>query len=320
VNACAHCKGSLSRFDRACSFCGAPNPKPENVGPEIEGLMARGWQALQQGRPADAVEQLARAIELDPDVYDAYVPMTSAWQQLGNLARAIDYMMQARAIRPGSAPTHYNIGMLMAQQGQRFRARNYLWEAMRLAASDPLLASRQSFLDRVYDELERLGSITPEEYSQARPSAVDAQGHPRNPELADCLRALSGTLTRAAALAFHVAFVRSFLLVPETGDGPRDGVLNVAGPNAQIAVVVLTGPDGLPWFPAFTDAQAMSAFRPGTAVPYTALPGVAVAKLALTYPTTAGVVLNPTAHGAGQPFERKGLEPIAQGRILRLSL
>jgi hypothetical protein len=47
---------------------------------------------------------------------------------------------------------------------------------------------------------------------------------------------------------------------------------------------------------------------------------VSIAKMALTDAATAGIVLNPTAGGGGQPFERKGLEPIAEGRVLRMPI
>lgn len=299
-------------------MCGAPNPEPGTVGAEVEGLIARGQQALNQGRPADAVEFLGRAVALEPDLFAAYFPLASAWHQLGNLERAIDCMMRARGIRPGSAAVYYNIGTMTARQGQRLVARTHLWEALRRGTSDPTLEERQAFLDRTYGELEQLGAITAEELGQLRPPALDDQGHPQNPELSNCLRALSGPLTRTAALAFHVAFVRSFLLVPE-GGGAAEGTLSHGPPNARLQVGLITGPDGRPWFPAFSDAGALSAFRPGTKVAYTALPAVSIARMALSHSSTAGIVLNPSAAG-GQPFERKGLEPIAEGRVLRLRI
>jgi len=319
VNACTYCRGPLCKYDRECSSCGAPNPAVALLAHEIETLVARGQQALQQARPADAIESLSRAVAMEPEVFDAYFYMAAAWNQLGNSQRALDAMMRARAIRPGNAALHYNIGMLTGRLGERPRARWHLLEAVRLLAHGSSLADKQQFFVTIVAELERLGPITQDEIAVMKPW-LDGEGHPHNPELAQVLGGVGGGENKGLVLRFYVAMVRSFLLVPSFRDGKDGNVIAAAVEPASVAVGMITGPDQKPWFPAFTDAAALRAFRPGRPLPFTGLPGVVVAGMALRSPETAGIVLNPTNDGRGQPLERRGVTAVAEGRVLRITL
>jgi hypothetical protein len=305
-------------LDPACSFCSAPNPQREALSVEVEALIARGQQALNEGRSADAVEALARAVALEPEAFDAYFYMTAAWHQLGNLQRALDCMERARAVRPGSAPIYYNTGMLLARQGDRYRARWNFWESIRLLMHERVISSKKGMLETLYGELALLGRITSEEIAQMQP-LCDAQGHPHNPELAGVLSELTDRVSPQLAVRLYVAIARAFVLIPDDGRGQRDGVLRSAGNDARLAAVVVQGPDKQWWLPVFTDVAALSAFRPGHPV-YTAIPGVSAAQMAVSDPKTAGLVLNPTAAGAGQPVERDAIATIAAGFVGRLQL
>jgi tetratricopeptide (TPR) repeat protein len=317
MRACSHCGAPVSRLDAACSFCGAPNAQRETLTAEVEALIARGQQALNEGRPADAIEALARAVALEPEAFDAYFYMTAAWHQLGNTQRALDCMERARALRPGSAPIYYNTGMLLARSGERYRGRWNLWEALRLLMFERTLSSKKNMLDSIYEELALLGAITNEEIAQMQPLR-DAQGHPHNPELTSCLREVSERTPPQLAIRLYIALARAFVLIPDDGGGQRDGVLRAAGESAQLAAVMVQGPDQRWYLPVFSDAAALSAFRTGAA--YTALPGVSAARMANGDPKTAGLVLNPTAAGAGQPIERDMVAALAQGFVGRLRL
>src|ERR1044072_5586391 len=121
MQTCTTCGAPLSRLDSQCSFCRAPNARRGAVAPEVEGLIARGQQAYQTGRPGEAVEFLARAVALEPEAFDAYFTLAAAWNELGNVERGIECMERARAIRPGNAPIYYNIGMFRRRLGQRSR-------------------------------------------------------------------------------------------------------------------------------------------------------------------------------------------------------
>lgn len=320
MNACRHCGAPVSRLDAACSFCSAPNTQRETLAAEVEALIARGQQALNEGRSADAIEALGRAVTLEPEAFDAYFYMTAAWHQLGNTQRALECMERARALRPGSAPIYYNTGMLLARTGERYRGRWNLWEALRLLMFDRTLSSKKGMLDSIYNELAVLGAITSDEIAQMEPLR-DAQGHPHNPELTSCLREVSERTPPQLAIRLYIAIARSFVLVPEDGSrgGERDGVVRPAGENAALAAMIVQGPDGRWYLPVFTDAAALSAFRPGHVL-YTAVPGISAARMVMSDPKTAGLVLNPTAAGAGQPVERDMVGAIAQGFVGRLQL
>ena len=319
MNACSHCGAPVSRLDAACSFCAAPNPQRETLAAEVQALIARGQQALNEGRPADAIEALARAVTLEPEAFDAYFYMTAAWHQLGNTQRALDCMERARALRPGSAPIYYNTGMLLARSGERFRGRWNLWEALRLLMFDRTLSSKRSMLDSIYSELALLGDVANEEIAQMQPLR-DADGHPHNPELASCLREVSDRTPPQLAVRLYIAIVRAFVLVPDDGRrGQRDGMVRPAGHNAEVAAVIVQGPDQRWYLPVFTDVAALSAFRAGHPL-YTAVPGISAARMVMSDPKTAGLVLNPTAAGAGQPVERDRVGAMARGFVGRLQL
>jgi hypothetical protein len=318
MQACTNCGAPLSRLDAACSFCRAPNAQRAAIAPEVEGLVARGQQAYQTGRPGDAVELLARAVALEPEAFDAYFTLAAAWNELGNFERGIESMERARAIRPGNAPICYNIGMLRRRLGQRARARTELYEAVRLLSYDLVDASKQGFLDTIHGELATLGPLTPDEL-QALELRRDAQGHPVNPELSRSIDELRGSASVGSALRFYVAVVRAFVLVPDDGaNGTRDGVLRTMNETQRLRVGLVRGPDQKPWFPAFTDATALSAFRGNQSAPYTALPAVVVAGMILSDESATGLVLNPGT--SGRPVERHGVEAISRGTWPRMRL
>ncbi|HEX6273846.1 MAG TPA: SseB family protein [Polyangiaceae bacterium] len=319
MQTCTKCGAPLSRLDAQCSFCNAPNPRRASIAPEVEGLVARGQEAYQRGRPGEAVELLARAVTLEPEAFDAYFTLAAAWNDLGNLERGVESMERARTIRPGNAPIHYNLGTFFRRLGRRARARACLCEAARLLSYDLVGPHKQQFLDTIRGELTQLGPVTADELAELE-LRRDAQGHPENPELSRCVHELAGPVSTGAALRFYAAMLRAFLLVPDGGsDGARDGVLKVANTKQELRVALVTGPDGRPWFPAFTDAPALSAFRGNAAAPYTALPAAVIAGMILGDPSTAGLVLNPGPSG-GRPVERHGVEAISQGAWPRLTI
>lgn len=154
---CPNCGAPISRRERRCSYCGWENDRYRPPGAKVMALLARGKEAHGQGRYADAVEALAKALEEDPEVFDAYFYLADAWAHLGMLDRAAESMEGAARLRPGSAVVPFNRGTIEASRGHAEAARRFLEQARELAATDPLLADRQAFLGRVQDELRKLG-------------------------------------------------------------------------------------------------------------------------------------------------------------------
>jgi tetratricopeptide (TPR) repeat protein len=153
---CPNCGAPISKRERYCSFCGRGNDRYEPAGAHVLALLARGKEADSQGRWADAVEALAQVVEQDPEVFDAYFYLADAWAHLGMLDRAEEAMKGAAKIRPGSAVVWFNRATIAASRGRTGRARKLFQKASELAESDPSLADRQEFLERIRTELRRL--------------------------------------------------------------------------------------------------------------------------------------------------------------------
>jgi hypothetical protein len=315
---CSRCGANVSRLDAACSICGAPRGEGERetMSAEAQASIARGRQAAQQGRHAEAVEHLTRAVELEPQAFDAYFQLAAAYNALGNTSRAIDTMMRAREMRPGSAVVYYNIATLSAGRGQRYVARVYYWETLRLLGYDAGLVGKQSLLEAAYHDIDRLGPMTNDEISEI-PKEFDANGNLCNPELAQCLKQLEGPASTALTLRFYVALVRSRLLLPTAPPQPGDQNMGLPGSGKQFRAQLMSGPDQRAWFPVFTDMSAVLAYRSADCA---GMPAVVIARIALATPGVTGLVINPTAAGGGQPIERPCVEALAKGALVRLQI
>lgn len=314
MKTCQSCGAPVARFDASCSFCDATNPERDLLAAEVSGLIARGQQALNERRPGDAVELLARAVALEPEAFDAYFPMTAAWHELGNAERAVECMERAKLVRSGSAPLYYNIGMLTARQGQRYRARWHLWEALRLATSNPTFARNEAFFGTMYQELAQLGPITTEEMASMQPLR-DAESRPHNPELSATIAELAGGVSPPRTLRFYIAFARSFVHVREEAASA-----SARGSTPERRVQTLTDPDGSSWVPAFSDLAAVSAYRPHEPLPGLSLSAIALAQMLARGPQATGILVNPRTNGGGVPIPRSAVEVIAQGGIPRIRI
>lgn len=155
---CVNCGASLPRLEAHCSYCGAANPAREELAPKVAALLARGIEAVRAERHADAVEALSEAVAIEPQLYDAYFYLASAWSSLGLEARAIDAMKSARELRGGSAVVAYNLGVLLERQQRRADALAEYAQAQKLAASDPTLADRAALIARIEACIARLSS------------------------------------------------------------------------------------------------------------------------------------------------------------------
>ncbi|MFQ5737097.1 MAG: tetratricopeptide repeat protein [Thermodesulfobacteriota bacterium] len=83
------------------------------------------------GRYAEAIEDLTHAIGLKPDYAEAYSMRGNSYKRLGDLASALRDMKTAVELRPGRANFHYNMSLIYSELGLRDRAA----ESARRAAS-----------------------------------------------------------------------------------------------------------------------------------------------------------------------------------------
>jgi len=119
-------------------------------------LLEDGLRAYQQEQYAVAIENYRRAIEQDPDVFNAYFYLAASLAALGRNKEAADAMKKARRTRPGSATTDYNLGLLYRQMGKTKEARHYFEEALRKVDTDPALQNRGEVKRKIEKQLSEL--------------------------------------------------------------------------------------------------------------------------------------------------------------------
>lgn len=153
---CPSCGAPVSPRDSSCSWCGAANLAHVAASAKVQVLLARGIEAYMKGYPSAAIEVLTEATQLDPELFDAYFYLCTAWSALRQYEQAIAAMERARSIRGGNAALHFNLGSLHAHQGRTADARACFEEALRLAETDPQCTDRDNFVQRIRADLAAL--------------------------------------------------------------------------------------------------------------------------------------------------------------------
>ena len=74
------------------------------------------------GKPEEATEHYARALQIAPDSPEAYDNMGSILSDMGRSAEAMGYYEHALALNPRRAETHYNLGTALAKLGRNEEA------------------------------------------------------------------------------------------------------------------------------------------------------------------------------------------------------
>lgn len=102
-----------------------------------------------KGYPSAAIELLNEVTQADPETFEAYFYLCTAWSALNQYEHAIAAMERARLIRGGNSALHFNLGSLHAHQGRTAEARACFEEAIRLAETDPQCTDRENFVQRI---------------------------------------------------------------------------------------------------------------------------------------------------------------------------
>lgn len=157
MNRCEHCGAPVSVRDETCSYCGARNAGHQPMEAKRAVLFARGMEAYRGGKHASAIESLVALLADEPDAFDAYFYLCASWDALGSLGEAAAAMRRAIAVRGGSASAHYNLGDILARQGERDPARAALQAARRLADTDPRVADRAALKRTIEARLAKVG-------------------------------------------------------------------------------------------------------------------------------------------------------------------
>ncbi len=153
---CTQCGANVSPRDRTCSYCGAPNPEYQPPADDVNRWLEQAMEAYQQGLYASAAESCRRAIEQDPDIFQAYFYLAGSLSALGREKEAVDAMKAAQRIRPGSSVTDYNLGLLYKQMGQAGEAHRHLESALRKVGTDMALQDRAQMKRNIEKALQDL--------------------------------------------------------------------------------------------------------------------------------------------------------------------
>ncbi len=92
-----------------------------------------GTLYLQTGKPAEAVEQLTRAVKLAPDNADGHFNLGIARAQTGDLHGARDSYLSATALQPDALEPRNNLAGVLQQLGEAGRAAESFTAAARIA-------------------------------------------------------------------------------------------------------------------------------------------------------------------------------------------
>jgi len=106
-------------------------------------------EALQEEhRPAEALINYRRAIQLDPARFEVYNNLGGLLNDQGKPGEALEYCRMAVALNPGSSSSHNGLGVVLAELGQADEALREFFEAERLDArsSAPYFQSGRALL------------------------------------------------------------------------------------------------------------------------------------------------------------------------------
>ena len=90
-----------------------------------------GFVQLEQGRSPDASAAFEKALEIDPEMPEAYNSIAAIWLKAGDSARAESALRNAIRIQPNYAQAHNNLGNLLSGAGRFDEARYHFEAALR---------------------------------------------------------------------------------------------------------------------------------------------------------------------------------------------
>lgn len=93
-------------------------------------LIRKGWQALDAGRPDQALGAFQRAVSAGPSGFAAHHGLATARQALGDAAGAVDAFEQALKVAPGNAETLMALGRLARDLNAPEQAARFFREAV----------------------------------------------------------------------------------------------------------------------------------------------------------------------------------------------
>lgn len=128
--------------------------------------LARGKQAFEARRYAEAVAQFRKAVAANPRSVTARINLGAALTQAGDASGASEQFQEALRIEPGKVNAHYNLAILLAAQNKPQEAINHLQSALKTDPDDVLvrylLAQQLVKAGRENDALPEFARVVPD--------------------------------------------------------------------------------------------------------------------------------------------------------------
>jgi predicted CXXCH cytochrome family protein len=123
----ALCRSSLKQYSRA----EVALKQALEIAPSAAAWIQFGVLRLQEGKAPDASAAFEKAMELDPEMPDAYNTAGALWFKMGETARAETALRRAIRLQPSDAPAHGNLANLLAASDRFEEARFHFEAALR---------------------------------------------------------------------------------------------------------------------------------------------------------------------------------------------
>lgn len=98
--------------------------------------LARGKQAFEARRYAEAASEFRKAVAAKPDSVTARINLGAALTQVGDSKGAVEQFEEALRIEPDKVNAHYNLAILLAGQNEHERAIGHLQSALKSEPND----------------------------------------------------------------------------------------------------------------------------------------------------------------------------------------
>ena len=118
----------------------------------IKVFLGQAESYIQQKAWAKAIASCQEALDIDPNVANAYKLMGNAFQHMGQLTEAMGYYAKAIVIQPDLPEAYANLGTIYAKQKQWEEAAAYYQKAIHY---NPSFTAAYRHLAKVYEKLER---------------------------------------------------------------------------------------------------------------------------------------------------------------------
>lgn len=165
---------------------------------------------LDEGRPRQALAQLAVAVGQRPDSAEVHANLGSAWEQVGRVAKAEAEFREAIRLEPEEGPFHYDLGKLLLVTDRPLEAAVELKEAIAL---DPEDAQAHNNLGVAWSRLGKAGDAAREFVAALR----------LDPDLPEAQVNLGNAAFRAGDLKGALAAYRAALRIdPDYAAAHRD--------------------------------------------------------------------------------------------------